>query len=69
MSNYCSGITAATLAEACRELLPEADCEELAKMALEEGLGYAFTLLIENEVEDPEEFLISKGILKIRAPR
>lgn len=56
--------TSKELAEACQEILSEEDCQELAAMDFEEALGYAFTLLIENGIEDPEVFLREKGILE-----
>ncbi len=56
--------TSEQLAQACSEVLPAEDCEELAAMPIEEATGYAFTLLLENGVEDPEEYLKSKGILE-----
>jgi len=56
--------TSAELAEACQEVLTEEDCAEIAGMPFDEALGYAFTLLIENGIEDPEEFLKGKGLLE-----
>lgn len=44
--------------------VPEEDIYHLEGMEYEEGLGYAFTLLLENGVEDPEEYLKEKGILE-----
>ena len=52
------------LAEACREVLTEEDCRELASMPLDEGVGYAFTLLLENGVDDPDAFLRDKNIIE-----
>lgn len=56
--------TSEQLAQACAEVLFEEDCEELAAMPIEEATGYAFSLLLENGVEDPGEYLKSKGILE-----
>lgn len=56
--------TSQELAETCSEVLTEEDCAEIAGMAFDEALGYAFTLLIENGIEDPETFLKEKGILE-----
>lgn len=52
------------LANACREVLPEEDCLELEGMEFADALGYSFTLLIENGIDDPEEFLRGKGIVE-----
>jgi hypothetical protein len=53
------------LAAACADVLPADDCWEIAGMTMdEETLGYVFTLLIAGGVEDPEQFLIQKGILE-----
>lgn len=52
------------LVAACQEVIPAEDSKELLTMDFEEALGYAFTLLIENGVEDPESFLKEKGILE-----
>ncbi len=59
--------TSEQLANVCGEVLSAEDCEELAIMPMDEALGCAFTLLIENGVEDPEDFLRSKGILEEQA--
>ena len=56
--------TSKELADACREVLPGEDCDELAQMSIDDALGHAFTLLIENGVDDPETFLKEKGILE-----
>lgn len=41
------------------------DCAKLATMeTVEKSLGYAFSLLIESGVENPEELLKAKGILE-----
>lgn len=50
---------------ALEDLLESEDCAELATTdTIEEALGYAFTLLIENGVEDPEALLVNRGILE-----
>lgn len=58
------GPTAKELAEACKEILTEEDCEDLAAMPIDEAMGYAFTLLIEQGIEDPEQFLRERKILE-----
>lgn len=56
------------LGEALEDVLEIASCAELATMhSTEESLGYAFTLLIEAGVEDPEQYLIDKGFLEKEA--
>lgn len=56
--------TSQELAEACKDVLSGEDCEELASMPFDEALDYSFTLLIQNGIENPETFLIEKGILE-----
>lgn len=56
--------TSQELAETCKEVLDEETCAESEAMEFEEALGFAFTCLIEAGIEDPEEFLIEKGILE-----
>lgn len=56
--------TTQELVEACKEVLDEETCAELEAMEFDEALGFAFTCLIEAGIDDPEEFLIEKGILK-----
>lgn len=56
--------TPTDLAEACREVLTEVDCQELEALPLDEGVGYAFTLLLENGIDDPDAFLREKGIIE-----
>jgi NifB/MoaA-like Fe-S oxidoreductase len=56
--------TSEEIAEACQKVLAEEDCAEIAGMPQDEALGYAFTLLIENGIDDPETFLKEKGILE-----
>lgn len=55
--------TSAQLARACREVLPEGVCHELEIAPLEEALGHAISLLIEQGIRDPEKFLRERGIL------
>lgn len=55
--------TAAEIADACKDVLDRATCEEIAAMDDEEAIGLVFTALIEAGVDDPEEFLKAKGIL------
>lgn len=56
--------TSQELAETCRNVLEGEICEEFERMEFVEALEYAFTCLIEAGVDDPEEFLIEKGILE-----
>lgn len=56
--------TSADLANACRETLTDDDCAELESMEFEEALGYSITLLIEQGIDDPEQFLKEKGIIE-----
>ena len=56
--------TSQELAEVCKEILDEKTCAELETMEFEEALGHAFTCLMESGIENPEEFLIEKGILE-----
>lgn len=45
-------------------LSPE-DCEDIAAMdTAGEAVGFAYTLLLENGVEDPDTLLADKGILE-----
>ena len=57
-------LTSQALADACENQLSEEDRQDLAAMPYDEALGYAFTLLTVNGVEDPEAFLKEKGILE-----
>ena len=57
-------VTGESIARACGDTLSIEDCEELAAMPVEEAAGYAFTLLLDNGIEDPEEYLKGKGILE-----
>lgn len=53
------------LAEAIKDVLSEEEILDLQDCEnLEEALSLAFTCLIEEGIEDPEEFLREKGILK-----
>ena len=56
--------TSQELAKVCSEVLSEEDCAEIAGMPFDEALGYVFTLLIENGIEDPETYLKKGGILE-----
>ena len=56
--------TSQELAEVCKDILDEEACVELGSMEFEEALGFAFTCLIEAGINDPEKFLIEKGILE-----
>lgn len=56
--------TSENLAQSLSDVLSEEDCEELASMDIDDALGYAFSLLIENGIEEPEALLIEKGILQ-----
>ncbi len=57
--------TCKELAEACKDVLDKKTRTEIEQMDnFEEALGYVFTCLIENGIENPEEFLIEKGILE-----
>lgn len=40
------------------------DLQDLNQMDLDEAVGYCFTVLLEQGVEDPEALLISLGILE-----
>ena len=52
------------IAKALDGAVPIEDLHELEGMEMDEALGYAFTLLLENGIEDPEAYLIEKGILE-----
>lgn len=58
------GPTSKDLADACSEILTDEDRAEIADMPIDEALGYAFSLLIANGVEDPDSYLKDKGILE-----
>ena len=66
LNNIEHELTAAELAEACREVLDPETCAEIEGMEPDEAMGYAFTCLIEVGIDDPEEFLIEKGLLEQR---
>ncbi len=52
------------LVDACRGVLDEETCDEIAEQEnFEDALGLAFTAL-EEAGENPEEFLKEKGILE-----
>ena len=57
-------LTSEKLASACNDILSPEDCQDIEAMECDEALGYTFTLLLENGIEDPEQYLIEKGILK-----
>ena len=50
------------IAEACRGTLPSYACSVISNLDLESALGFAFSALLDKG-EDPEAFLIKKGIL------
>lgn len=57
------------IADACREVVADAGLEDMLEEIersadSEEAIGVAFTVLLEADIEDPEAFLIEKGILK-----
>lgn len=53
------------LAKACEEEIGKNEFVELIRMTnFEDALGFAFTILIECGIEDPEQFLKEKGILE-----
>lgn len=56
--------TSELLAAACTDILSEENCAELAAMEFDEALGYSFSLLIENGIEDPESYLRERNILE-----
>jgi hypothetical protein len=56
--------TSAQIAEACRGVLSEEDRVDIEGMEFGDALGYAFSLLLTNGVEDPEAFLVEKGLLE-----
>ncbi|PJC36966.1 hypothetical protein CO046_03320 [Candidatus Peregrinibacteria bacterium CG_4_9_14_0_2_um_filter_53_11] len=57
--------TSGEIAEACREALGDDVCAEIEEMEdAEAALGLTFTALIEAGIEDPEEYLRSRGVLE-----
>lgn len=57
--------TIANLAEACRELLDKESLEALAEcIDFDEAIGLALTMLIENGIDDPEQFLREMGLIE-----
>lgn len=56
--------TSEELALALSGIVPSEECQEIAGMDLEDGIGYAFTVLLEQGIDDPEAFLREKGILE-----
>lgn len=61
-------ITSAQIAEACKEKIPEEEFEDfktdIIEMEVDEAIGYAFSVLIDYGVDDPEAFLKEKGVLE-----
>ena len=57
--------SAAEIADACKDVLDAETCAEIAGMDMEDEdtLGAIFAYLEEAGIEDPEAFLIEKGIL------
>ena len=53
------------IARACKDTLTPGDCDDIASLPLAQALGYAFTLLIEAGVSDPETYLAAHGILEL----
>jgi hypothetical protein len=56
--------TLTELVNACREVLTDEDCTELENMEFGEALGYSITLLIEQGIDNPEQFLREKRIVE-----
>lgn len=56
--------TIENLVNVCKEILGDESEELLSCENMEEALGLCFSLLIENGIDDPEEFLKKKGILE-----
>lgn len=52
------------LSDACREVVSEDKCDDLINMPFDEALGYAFTLLTENGIEDPHAYLVEHDVLE-----
>ena len=52
------------LAAACADTLEAEDCADLLTMPADEAWGYAFTLLMEAGIDDPEAYLRDKGLLE-----
>lgn len=63
-STFEGEVTIKELCEALVNDVPVKDLHELEGMAIDDGLGYAFTLLLENGIDDPEAYLKEKGILQ-----
>jgi hypothetical protein len=58
-------ITVSDIAGALVGNVPDEDIHEnIDGKPVDEALGNAFTLLLENGIPDPEQFLIEKGILE-----
>ena len=56
--------TITELIEGLRDVLSAEDLQDLSEMDFDEALDNAFTVMIENGIDDPEGYLIEKGILK-----
>lgn len=56
--------TSEQLAEVCRGILPEEDCRKLVTKPFTEALNDALSLLLDHGVEDPETYLMGKGVLR-----
>ena len=56
--------TSEQVAIACKDVLSEEDCKDIAALDFEEAIGHAFTLLLENGIDDPEGYLKEKGVLE-----
>lgn len=63
--NLAEGVTSAEIADACREVLGEDVCADIAAEGDPgEALGFAFAALIQAGQDDPEAFLKGEGILE-----
>ena len=52
------------VAAACKEILSEEDCQDIAALELQEAIGLAFALLMDNGIDDPESYLKEKDVLE-----
>lgn len=56
--------TIAEIADACREVLDEDSCDEIAANDdLEDAISEAYAKLIEAGIDEPADFLREKGII------
>lgn len=62
-TNY-DGPSSQEIADALQGAIENDDYEDVVGMEPEEAIGYAFTLLLEYGVENPEAYLKEKGILE-----